>query len=41
VWYVEIGYKEECSSEALVDFRDASLRRYELGSRGIELALAE
>jgi hypothetical protein len=32
-WSVQSGYKEE-----LVEFRDASLQGYELGSRGIELS---
>jgi hypothetical protein len=35
---VQSGYKEEFSSEELVEFRDASLPGYELGSRGIELS---
>jgi hypothetical protein len=35
---VQSGYKEKFSSEQLVEFRDASLSRYELGSRGIELS---
>jgi hypothetical protein len=35
---VQSGYKEEFSSDELVEFRDASLPGYELGSRGIELS---
>jgi hypothetical protein len=38
VWSVQSGYKEEFSCEELVEFRDASLSGYELGSRGIELS---
>jgi hypothetical protein len=34
---VQSGYKEEFSWEDLVDFREASLPGYELGSREIEL----
>jgi hypothetical protein len=37
-WFVQSGYKEEFSSENRVEFRDASLQGYELGSRGIELS---
>jgi hypothetical protein len=33
---VQIGYKEEFNQ---VEFRDASLPGYELGSKGIELSL--
>jgi hypothetical protein len=35
---VQGGSKEELSWEGLVEFRDASLPGYELGSRGIELS---
>jgi hypothetical protein len=35
---LQSGYKEEFSCEELVEFRDASLPGYELGSRGIELS---
>jgi hypothetical protein len=37
---VQSGYKEEFSGEELVEFREASLPRYELGDRGIELRLS-
>jgi hypothetical protein len=35
---MQSGYKEEFSLEELVEFRDASLSGYELGSTGIELS---
>jgi hypothetical protein len=38
MWSVQGGYKEELIWEELVDFRDASLPGYELGSKGIELS---
>jgi hypothetical protein len=37
-WPQKSGYKEEFSCEKLVEFQDASLPGYELGSRGIELS---
>jgi hypothetical protein len=35
---VQSGYKEEFSWEEIVEFRDASLQGYELGTRGRELS---
>jgi hypothetical protein len=35
---VQSGYEEEFSAEELALFRDASLLRYWLGSRGIEMS---
>jgi hypothetical protein len=37
-WFVRNGYEEEFSWEELVEFRDANLPGYELGSREIDLS---
>jgi hypothetical protein len=36
-WSVKSGYKEDFNLQELVEFQDASLPEYELGSGGIEL----
>jgi hypothetical protein len=33
---VQSGYRKDFSGEELVEFKDASLQGYELGSKGIE-----
>jgi hypothetical protein len=40
-WSVQSGYKKVSVEKSQVEFRDATLSEYELGSRGTELSRVE